>query len=503
MIKKVSLVVSILAAFFILLSSEAYSLIDLENTPPASSIMGDTGGVLSAQFPKSNDSNPFGNQKGFNHELYSIQESSSVVYNLDDDLYYFFQWNYWNYQKMNIWQAYENRDELVTQLSTQDVLARINTFDRSLTDRNVVTDSPVQLIKYYNGNIYYLSGDVLWILSDACDEIILDLTGERKYIKQIVFSENNIYFTLHRQDGLWKQSLIETASEKTQLISEAILDFQVINDIVFYLSDEGVFQLTENKTTQLIERSDIVDFLIDGIIIYRDQLNRLHNAINGELISADVTAYNIFEDFIYYATEDGLFVYDLIEMSTEQLLTMDFNNTRSSIVREIQIYNEHIFMDITATVRPFPQEMNYFLVYDRVIKTAKPLIDVNVNTLQKYHTNERLYELYYPIGFIIQYDPGSFYSGYTLFSDPTSGVTIRIMNYAYYYPFDYSNLTGIEIKTDNGESVVYGSHMNDERFTIDGITENGIIIIAEGNIEFFDFAMSVFLEMVKSIKILE
>ncbi|MDR1687816.1 MAG: hypothetical protein LBS21_04300 [Clostridiales bacterium] len=328
----------------------------------------------------------------------------------------------------------------------------------------------------------------------------MDFTSEGKFIDTFEVSDRAVFFTVQNETGIWKCMPHWQPPEK--VVSDVIFDFQIINNEVFYLNTRGIFKVYQNEKTQVFEGTDIESFIIDGILIYKDNKNSLFDANNQKLISENVLAYSIYNYLVIFSTENGLFTYDINSALIEQIYEFEntLNQTEKNTITAIDICVDTIFLTIQSK-HLIPEYVYNICVFNMSNKTVKPLVNIENSSKQFFENEEMGYMLEYPVGLIVQFDPGSYYSGYATFTNPNNGVCFQVMNYGYFYGHsENALLNGEKILSKYGVTGYYNLTQDGNEFKLSCSTENGFKFAAYGKAKFLEESKAIFLDMVKSLK---
>jgi hypothetical protein len=246
-------------------------------------------------------------------------------------------------------------------------------------------------------------------------------------------------------------------------------------------------------------KSDIDSFLIDGILIYKDSKNNLFD-FNNQLISEDVRSYNIYDNDIIYSSEKGLYSYNLISSLHNQLYAVPPPGLIPNEISSIEICNDKIFITVTRQgMANNYEECMYYL--DPNSNSIKPLVEINNTEKQMFYNGEMGFSIEYPIGLLIQFDEGSYWSGNSCFINPVNDLFIRVMNDGYFTGPVTQDLSDREIiATYDGLVTYFYETTLDGKFYMGCITRNDYSISARGSIEHYEESKEIFIDMVKSFK---
>ncbi|MDR1687815.1 MAG: hypothetical protein LBS21_04295 [Clostridiales bacterium] len=104
---------------------------------------------LTLTFPNSRVGNGYGNNR----------RSGSIVYNPTEQIYYFFQRNKWSYDTDPVWGTKTSGKP-----AASDVLAKVNVVNRSLENREVISDFRAEKLAYgSDGEVFCLSEGIVEI----------------------------------------------------------------------------------------------------------------------------------------------------------------------------------------------------------------------------------------------------------------------------------------------------------------------------------------------------
>jgi hypothetical protein len=190
-----------------------------------------------------------------------------------------------------------------------------------------------------------------------------------------------------------------------------------------------------------------------------------------------------------------------------QIINLSDDDWQNRGIWSFEVYNDKIFLNVSYQWLS-PSLIWSIYVYNLTDDLVYPLMFIDNNKTQTYRCKEMGYELSYPIGYVIQFDPASYYSGRTLFTNPSSGIFINVMNHGYFYGVNDDNhlLKGTKIVTDEGIEGAYNLTnltFDREAFRFGCSTVNGFVFGADGCIDDAAEAEEVFINMIRSFKVLD
>jgi hypothetical protein len=455
------------------------------STPPTSPILGDVGstqlhGSMAEGFPRIINGGTFDN----------------IAYSEADNCYYYFQWNSWNYEV----DAYG--------ALTQDILARLNKVSTDDNSHEIISEYPIEGVAINQSEVYYRMGNTIVKKEEGIDRVIVDVDDNKAWLGNCFIEGNYLYYTLKdlnsvgaNQPCILRLQLDEPESTPETFFEGSFMDFQIVNGELFYLTDSGVMQYNGKTKTLVLAGQQIDSFLIDGLLLYSDTHKNLYMADKREPIAKDVSAYTIYGDSIYYATSEGLFCYEVSALSMREILTQNVLDTENYKIHSIKVCNNMLFLNMRITNEFVPDSISYLFTATLDGSAYNPFIEIDAEKYQTYTNYEQGYWLEYPIGYILQFDAGSYLSGYALFSDPVSRMTMMVMNRGFYYGHDDTKSTGTKVATGDGTIGYYSIKTDGDVFTISCTTENDFTIVFKGYVDSLKNAESIFLNVLASLHI--
>ena len=235
-----------------------------------------------------------------------------------------------------------------------------------------------------------------------------------------------------------------------------------------------------------------------------------------EASSGEVTAYSVSAGIVYYAMPEGIFKFDLNLSHAERtmLFNLECEVWKFSEVLSIEIFEDVLIMELWRLGHA-PDGVRLTEILDLQNGTLAPLTVPSLEELTLYKSSDFAddyeistpYELFYPAGFVTAFDEGSYYSGRTLFSDPTTNLFITVMDYKYVNGSEYSAyIQGNELYRHDKmrcnyyfideENEIYFFARTEGKFHMFCYTEDGFWIEAYGPWEQLDWVF----EIIRSIR---
>jgi hypothetical protein len=286
----------------------------------------------------------------------------------------------------------------------------------------------------------------------------------------------------------------------------------------FYHDGTSVYAYADGISTALCTLNSesgankILDYLVDGILIYSTGLTGSSSLylVDGEKIADSVMCYTIYNDVIYYSVWDGLFTYDPVQKNTTQIIATERREGWGfgQAIYCITIQNEKLFLSVfngfgcaNCIFTANPDGSDY-----------KPLINTENPEFQTFTYSEQGFSIGYPFGYTVHFDGGSFYSDYLLMVDLAHDFFIRASNVTFW--FDPENEWTVvdgefippksakKIMTEQGHEGYYHTSIHDEGFYFSFYLDTFNLIMSGPEV-YYDIAEPIFIEMVKSYKILD
>jgi len=470
-------------------------------------------------------------------------KSMSALFYIPEEMrYYFLQYNAWNYCNDEI---FGGADYIYGEgeYATQDVFAKIHSIDEDFQSYKSESEYVAESVFYLGGHILYENSGTLRLISGDTDSILLAYDDDMRP-KNLRVSGDELFYIDVQNAGLWKLGLNAAEAKPRQIITHEILSFEILDGEIYYLDASGVSLYSETGSTHVLKGAGIKSFAINETLLFTDEDGSLYYAPSQTLIAENVIEYSLLGDTvlytneeglflsdfseaeqiagditscaviggtIYYTTETGIFAYNIHDMQATQLHKAAEGYEWRTHLRIIQLHNNRLFLEVGKRCSG-PDNVYSIYAFDLNDNTLTPLITPSIDKLQTYHCGELEYELSYPEGFVIQYDPGSYYSWRTLFTDPVSGLFLTVMYYEKIYdPIDADSLSGKEFYTNSGVkcyynfsrntddewSAFYSAEESGESFSFSCHTENGFWFQAYGSVDQFDWII----EIIKSLKV--
>ena len=436
--------------------------------------------------------------------------NNNIVYSIQDGCYYLSMPYYVHDFEGSSDSILPNKIRLGEDLSTFEKLA----------------DDSFRQLTSADGKMFYISSDgklICWNNGNEFD--VLDAGAAVYYVKESIILDlerteycvdgDFVFYTDSVQEGIWRKE-IGSGSPAIKLPIEKVFGFQASGGVFFYHDGESIYRYANGISTTLLTLSAdgaanrISSFLVDGVLLYLTGSSELYIA-DGEKIAERIISYTIYHGLIYYSTDDGLFTYDPIEKNTKQIISTIYRHDRifHFYITYINIQNNRLFLSIhngsfgsalcIYTANPDGSDF-------------RPLINTQTPVYQTFTYPEQGFSVNYPFGYTVHFDPGSTYYSRLLMIDLMHDFFINAFNMRVMFEEDeefipvFIELTTVEdtiaIVTDQGHEGYYQIELIDERFQLSFYLEDFYFKMA-GPEEFYDVAEPIFIEMVKSFRILE
>lgn len=296
--------------------------------------------------------------------------------------------------------------------------------------------------------------------------------------------------------------------------------------VIFYKNSFGKEETTKlyeqkndkyliNNTTINEEKVKEETSATCNFFIYIDSNDDLYIDNTNKKIASDVITYAVYKSDIYYSTEEGLFVYDIVSSEIKKLISTEtkvFNGLNLLTIKMIKASESGLDFIVwrNSPVGSFNLDFSSNLDGSNFI-THGVRPELNYNT---FLVDDQGYFIKYPAEFCADLEYGSYLSGGVQLYHVTKDISMYVFNTAYFY--DKPDVEEFkeqydtkEIKADKGfNAYYYILEMNDENtswYTSEGyhiscVTDNGFKIdVAIKDKNDLDYVEKVFVEIVKSI----
>ena len=371
----------------------SYESIDIEDLANDEELA--YGNGILFNLPKSTDYNIFGNR--FNN--------SNIVFNTSTGYYYVSQLHY-----ISHWYSDFGINDLAFKTR----------MDAELTTRTILSYGSFEQLQFIDGHMYYISNGLLMRYHNGTEEVIIDIA-----IDDYAIDGSLVYFVPVDTLEIWVKDMADNEPARMLPIRRTGM-FQVAAGKVFFLRDD-VIRMYSDNTTKVIYWSElgIQDFLIDGVILYRDNRRGLRMAGRDEIIGEFVDAYTIFDGMVYYARRNSVYSFDLTHGTTEQLL-IGTGVTSSENIISIAVINNKLFLKNHI----FLGGVHFLSVSELNGDNLRPVVSINMQQpeFQTFFFADQCLTFSYPIGFIVGDNGGSWRGCCLWLVYPESGLTIWIHN---------------------------------------------------------------------------
>ena len=378
--------------------------------------------------------------------------------------------------------------------------------DENMSNLTKLSNNSFERLHYSNGRIFYISNGQL---ISRCDYEEITLVDGMVLNYRV---ENNTLYYILTDGELWVMDINSSAPSTMLPINLQSRIFQIYDGKVFFVGETGIYVYADNEITLVYKVENIIDFLIDGVLVYRARVNgslmdSLIIAGRNYIVVQEVKGYTIVGDILYYSTWEGLFAYDLINETTTLLIPTGSGNKHISVdgfhmtIESISVFNNKMFMKVKNSRFRSTSSLVFSDLQGRNISS---MVDITQSDFQTFTHFEGKYTIPYPVGMVINSDAGSRYGSFLLMNDPKCSVLIKVDLFPNIRTFYLYSITDSfnEIEINQGHVGLYRFDKSNGgfkfRFIVDEFT-----VTAEGNAESLYFMRPILYEMIKGFEVLE
>jgi hypothetical protein len=309
--------------------------------------------------------------------------------------------------------------------TTRD-LAFKTRMDAELLTRSIISYDSFEKLQFIDGYIFYILNGRLIRYQNEIKEVLLDT-----YIVDYAIDGNMIYFVPKDTLEIWVKDISSTGVA-TMLPIQRTGMFQVAVGIVYFIYENRIYSYSNGITTKIVEdERNIFDFLVDGILIYRNSwLGDLIKFGRSEPIASGASAFTIIDNKIYFSDRSGVHIYN-IELNTVKPLfyNIDHGINERVVFTEIAHHNNRFFFNAWHGLSP----VRILFVSDGNGDNLRPLIEVENPDFQTFYFiyQDYVYQnlnFLYPIGYVIIDNSGSWQGNAVWLIEPRGNMTIWIQN---------------------------------------------------------------------------
>lgn len=440
----------------------------------------ESGGVV--VLPESSGSDVFGNRLNNNNIAYSVADGCyylSLPYYTDD------------------WEG-----------SSDSILAYKNRLGEDLETLENLSYDSFERLQSANGKVYYISGGKLFSKEGDTESVILEAE-----ISDYCIDGDFVYYKNVMNPEVWRKE-IGSDTPPIKMPIENILGFQASGGYFFYHDGESVYMLDNGVSKVLFSVTDndndkIRNFLVDGVLLYTIRSGELYTA-DGVRISDRVNRFTVFNGLVYYATGEGVFIFDPIQKNAKQIIETPDREDRifNLQIGSMSIQNNKIIYGVSNGC--FGSAYCIF-TSNPDGSDFRPLFNTEILMFQTFTYPEQGFSIDHPLGYTVHFDPGSFYSGHLIMVDIIHDFFVDAFNIRILYDgneelmamfmYEVTSENSLCITTEQGYLGYYKTDISEGRFEFSFSLEEFYLGMS-GPEEYINIAERIFLEIVKSFTIL-